>query len=442
MQPPPQNAPSPSEHGTPAPAQPGGEGSGSIIRFLSGVFLAPASVFWTLMRENLGGMPTTPAGRSQTEGQNLPPPQPAPGAPPPPAPTPLPEDLRRTHPEGVQAPTPRKLDLGTPPPGRNPLADFQYEHVDRSALARAMPEGVGRDVSGIRSLLADIRHSPGPGLLRSIPRGLKMAADTAGVVAEVGAQKFSSFVSEAAPLARKAAFGDNQSAVFAGLSKAAGMASSALSMLGPIGKGAGMALEAVVGSVGAFKSVVDAFVERGKQLQSFSGELVGANVRSEIANLQADIKEAQELGPALAELTDANTEFQSELREILLPIKKWLIETLASWLKGIIDLFHKSVATWEAIKAGFTAISGAVQAFFEKDLDTAKQWLKELPEHMKRAFKFAMFEFERERQDPKGIIDQQLAAFENQILPNGAPLNFPGVNPRPAAPGLPPVFNF
>jgi len=92
-------------------------------------------------------------------------------------------------------------------------------------------------------------------------------------------------------------------------------------------------LKAATAIVGEFYKVVTAFVERGKQLQGYSADLSMANARASITSTLADIREAQELGPALARLTDAKTDFDLALRELLLPIKKAVVEIMVPILQ-------------------------------------------------------------------------------------------------------------
>lgn len=82
-----------------------------------------------------------------------------------------------------------------------------------------------------------------------------------------------------------------------------------------------------------------AFIERGRQIQEFSPELTGANVGAEIRTLMADIREAQVLGPGMAELTRAQSELDMAVREIWLPIKLAIINELIPLVRGAAEIF-------------------------------------------------------------------------------------------------------
>jgi hypothetical protein len=85
--------------------------------------------------------------------------------------------------------------------------------------------------------------------------------------------------------------------------------------------------------VDAFGKVTDAFIQRGRELARYSPELAMASGRALVREIGSDVREAQELGPALARLTDAEGEIAADLRALVLPIKKFLVEELAGFLE-------------------------------------------------------------------------------------------------------------
>jgi RuvA, C-terminal domain len=97
-------------------------------------------------------------------------------------------------------------------------------------------------------------------------------------------------------------------------------------------------------------NVMNAFVDRGKQLQGFSGELTGANALADVRSMMADIREANALGPDLAKLTEAQSELSNDVRDMLLPIKQAVIGLLTDvlrmiqdtlpYIKAMPDVFH------------------------------------------------------------------------------------------------------
>ncbi len=84
-----------------------------------------------------------------------------------------------------------------------------------------------------------------------------------------------------------------------------------------------------------FSGLVDAFVERGRQISGFSGETASSFATSDVRQMMADIKEAQNLGANFARLNDAQTDLSIMLRDFLLPIKDAIIGRLANVLEKI-----------------------------------------------------------------------------------------------------------
>jgi hypothetical protein len=87
--------------------------------------------------------------------------------------------------------------------------------------------------------------------------------------------------------------------------------------------------------VRAFTDVTDAVVARGEQLEKWSGTVAVARSVADIRALKGEFREADELGPGMARVTDAQSRLADDLREMLLPIKKFLVENLASIMERI-----------------------------------------------------------------------------------------------------------
>ena len=64
-----------------------------------------------------------------------------------------------------------------------------------------------------------------------------------------------------------------------------------------VGKTFGLLDEKSAALVKAFDTASTALIDRGKELLAYSPELVAANARAEIRNIQSDVREAQVLGP-------------------------------------------------------------------------------------------------------------------------------------------------
>lgn len=105
--------------------------------------------------------------------------------------------------------------------------------------------------------------------------------------------------------------------------------------LGLVGKVYAEYIRLVLAVGNAFKDVTDAFITRGRELAKFSGELALAGAQADVRRMMGDIREAQRLGPAIAELTDAQSKFYDEVRLIMLPIEEVVVDFLAYEMRGL-----------------------------------------------------------------------------------------------------------
>lgn len=87
--------------------------------------------------------------------------------------------------------------------------------------------------------------------------------------------------------------------------------------------------------VRAATAVIDAFVQRGRELAKFSAPLAGATANADVARLTADIREAQVTGKNLSRLVTAQSEAEQTGREVLLLIKNEVIGILADILEPV-----------------------------------------------------------------------------------------------------------
>lgn len=90
--------------------------------------------------------------------------------------------------------------------------------------------------------------------------------------------------------------------------------------------------------VSATHSLIETFINRGKELSSYNGQLAVANAMANARSTMADIREARELGPGTAKLTTASSDIWIEIRDMMLPMKKAVVENLANAVQGISDL--------------------------------------------------------------------------------------------------------
>jgi hypothetical protein len=194
------------------------------------------------------------------------------------------------------------------------------------------PPGVGAPVPpgsrGAVGIRGSFRRLRPPGLRRgtkvktkSVPRSVRVAR---GVATGVG-------------LASQGAVGVSRGDPSQGLFAAVNVASQGLATLGPKGQAAAVALGAVTTAVGAFRAVVDNFVTRGRELAGVSGVIGGAAARADVRRFQADIREADALGPQLAKLIENQQKAEEVTARILFPIKEWLLDKANRILEGLLE---------------------------------------------------------------------------------------------------------
>lgn len=111
-------------------------------------------------------------------------------------------------------------------------------------------------------------------------------------------------------------------------------------------------MKATIAPLKAFTTSVEAFVKRAREIEGFSGPLAVAGAMADVRDLLADIKEAQELGPDLARLVDAQSRASTELREILLPMKRMIVEDLANTLRAITAILSENKSEFGTFAKG------------------------------------------------------------------------------------------
>jgi len=116
--------------------------------------------------------------------------------------------------------------------------------------------------------------------------------------------------------------------------------------------------------------ITQAYLQRAKELSMYSGQLTGAEVRGEIREMKADIREARALEDGLTRMSDSTSRLQSEMRELLLPIKNFVVNELAWRLQAIAEVVSV-IRGWrdahEILMKSYTqAIIEAIQLHFDK----------------------------------------------------------------------------
>ena len=201
------------------------------------------------------------------------------------------------------------------------------------------------------------------------------------------------------------------------------MAAASLERVPIVGDALAAGLKATVAPLIAFNRVVEAFVHRGDELAQFSGTITAAQVRADMRSMMADIREAEALGPGIARLTDATSQLWIELREILLPIKQFLVETLA----GIMEFLRDGIMGLQMLAADIKLL---LQMIWDKltfaseaqKLDRIVKYAERIAEIMARA------------QDQQGLGEQMDAG---QVLKDMQDEVKDWLRQQPAAPPIP-----
>lgn len=211
-----------------------------------------------------------------------------------------------------------------------------------------LPAGLGKkldvmkDAYGAASKQAGVQ---GAGMAGRAAAGAGEAMIAAGPVAALAAVTLAAHLSaKAHQKAADAVEGmGNQAARFAAndhlgmFNAAVDGAKDTLREIPIVGEKYAAQLSLAVAPIKAFTTAVSGFVARGKELSGFSGQLASANARADVRALQGDIREAKELGPALARLTEVESRATEELRALLLPIKENVVKFLAMIAETALD---------------------------------------------------------------------------------------------------------
>jgi hypothetical protein len=114
------------------------------------------------------------------------------------------------------------------------------------------------------------------------------------------------------------------------LNKSIDAAGDSLKKVPIVGDALASGLGALVQPIRSFADVAEAFVTRGRELAQYSGPLSQAGAMADVRSIMADIREANELGPDIARLTDEQSKLWTDLRADFEPVKKIIIEYLVA----------------------------------------------------------------------------------------------------------------
>lgn len=96
--------------------------------------------------------------------------------------------------------------------------------------------------------------------------------------------------------------------------------------------------------ISATNMVVDGFLKRASELSGYSGSIAAAEANADIRRMMADIRESQALGDSYAKLIKSQVDLEMTIRENLLPIKQFLLETLSDVLKVVVEILKSEEA--------------------------------------------------------------------------------------------------
>lgn len=235
------------------------------------------------------------------------------------------------------AAVPREVDYK---PGAAPLP-ATTDRPASSAVAFDRPQAVV--VMGPKPLPVEVTNHPEQGgdsggggqqSARGRGRGAAPAGGRAGAVAgAVGAVGSAALGTAKAALDATPALAANRN--LEAMTTAAKGAGNALAALGPVGAAAGAALKTAAEFAGAFGKAVNAFTDRGRELSAYDARLAKAAAEADMRSLQADLREAQQNGEAMARLIEQQSELENTVRDLLLPIKQFVVEFLIDFVQFV-----------------------------------------------------------------------------------------------------------
>jgi hypothetical protein len=131
------------------------------------------------------------------------------------------------------------------------------------------------------------------------------------------------------------------------------------------GKLAAEALRTLTAGANVLNDVITAVADRGKSLQGYDARIAGAASEQQVAGILNDIREAQTLGDDYSRLIKAQTSVESDLRDLLLPIKQFVVEKLAAFMEFVSDAIRSVKEAVEDIRSVIKAIHTIVNAILE-----------------------------------------------------------------------------
>lgn len=165
----------------------------------------------------------------------------------------------------------------------------------------------------------------------------------------------------------------------------------------------------------SFAEIVESFVRRGRQLSAFSPELAEAGGMAEFRGTMADLKEAQALGADMARLTDLQSEFLAAFRELVLPIKKAVVEALIPLMETLVENTREAQGGVRLTTEYLGGIRDALSAFFLRfDPEEAAQIWGDLRDRVNGILE-EISRRDEDVQDTDEIIGRQLERLRRNL---------------------------
>lgn len=207
--------------------------------------------------------------------------------------------------------------------------------------------------------------------------------------------------------------------------------SSAIGNIASAGATGGPYAAAAAAGFETIKAAASALTDQIKSAQNnafqYSPVAAGAQARSDARDMLYNVREAKEVGEAVARQADAEADIRNILRDALLPIKAFVIDKLAGFTEFIRDAM---VALQEIVK---TLAEVARDAFGDGKMADIPKLLKDLPNRVRD-------EIKKLDDARKGAGDDEfLIAFLGQVVPNAD--KKVDIAQRKAQPGIP-AFGF
>lgn len=171
-----------------------------------------------------------------------------------------------------------------------------------------------------------------------------------------------------------------------------------------------------------------------EELAKFSPDLAQAQANKDVNSIIDDFREAQALGPDLARMVESQNVMQRELREAFLPIKQFLLEFVADFMKGVErELLPEMKGSLGAILAVLQETAKILNdAFGDGKIADIPGILKELPAKVKEAYDNAKW-----HQSPDAVGTDKFLSDLYSARPNdrgGMDRRPIGEDPRPDIP--------